>query len=86
MPTATTFDPLKAARDLEAAGVDRRQAEAHAEALRAAAVADRDQLATKDDIRALKADIAASRTENRLALGFLGAMVLAMAARMFGLA
>lgn len=62
MPTATTFDPLKAARDLEAA-----------------AVADRDQLATK-------ADLAALRNENRLLLGFLSALVLAMAARMFGLA
>ena len=32
--TATAFDALTAARKLEAAGVERRQAEAHAETLR----------------------------------------------------
>ena len=45
--TATTFNPLAAARDLEAAGIERRQAEAHAEVLRQAVTADRDELATK---------------------------------------
>ena len=39
MTAATTFNPLEAARDLEAAGVERKQAEAHAEALRQAAIA-----------------------------------------------
>ena len=53
--TSTTFNPLAAARDLEAAGVDRRQAEAHAEALRQAATADRDEFATKADLAALEA-------------------------------
>ena len=52
--TSTTFNPLAAARDLEAAGVDRKQAEAHAEALRQAATADRDELATKTDLAALE--------------------------------
>ena len=56
---ASTFNPLEAARTLEAAGVERRQAEAHAEALRQAATADRDELATKADLAALKADLAA---------------------------
>ena len=56
---ATTFNPLAAARDLEAAGVERRQAEAHAEALRQAVSADRDELATKTDPAhfATKADL-----------------------------
>ena len=56
---ATTFNPLAAARDLEAAGVERRQAEAHAEALRQAVSADRDELATKADLAhfATKADL-----------------------------
>ena len=36
---STTFDTLPAARDLEAAGAERKQAEAHAEALRQAATA-----------------------------------------------
>ena len=37
--TATTFNPLEAVRDLEAAGVERRQAEAIAEGMRRAATA-----------------------------------------------
>ena len=41
---------VEATRALEAVGVDRKQAEAHAEQLRAAAGADIDQLATKIDI------------------------------------
>ena len=54
---ASTFDTLTTARDLEAAGVERRQAEAHAEALRQAISADRGELATKADIADLKADM-----------------------------
>ena len=76
--TATGFDTLKAARDLEAAGLERRQAEAHAEAMRDATTADHDGLATKADITAL-------RSEVRWMFGFLAALVLAMAARLFGL-
>ena len=53
--TSATFDTLRAVRDLEAAGIDRKQAEAHAEALRQAATADRDELATKTDLDALEA-------------------------------
>lgn len=49
--TSNTFNPLAAARDLEAAGVDRKQAEA----LRQAATADRDEFATKTDLAALEA-------------------------------
>ena len=54
MSTAT-FDTLTTARALEAAGVERRQAEAHAEALRRAVSADRDELATKADLAELRA-------------------------------
>ena len=50
--SAAAFDTLSAARKLEAAGVERRQAEAHAEALREAVSADRDTLATKADLDA----------------------------------
>lgn len=46
-----TIDTLEYVKKLEAAGVDRRQAEAHAEALRAAAS---DQLATKHDLAELE--------------------------------
>ena len=51
--TASTFDILSAARKLEAAGIERRQAEA----LREAATADRDELATKADLAELRADL-----------------------------
>ena len=56
---ASTFDTLTAARKLEAAGIERRHAEAHAEALREAATADRDELATKGDLAVLRGDIEA---------------------------
>ena len=95
--TATTFNPLATARDLEAAGIERRQAEAIAEGMReaadAAAGADRADLATKGDLDALrketKADlhreIGALRSELRWMLGFLAALILAMAAKLFGI-
>ena len=60
--TDAAFDTLETMRDLEAAGVERAHAEAIAGAVRKAAVADRDALATKADIARLeaatKADIA----------------------------
>ena len=61
--SATTFNPLTAARELEAAGIERRQAEAIAEGMReaadAAAGADREALATKTDLAEVRADLAA---------------------------
>ena len=75
---ATTFNPLTTARNLEAAGIERRQPEAIAEALRDAAIADHDELATK-------ADLAALRSEVRWMLGFQGALIFAVAAKLFGL-
>ena len=57
--TASTFNPLAAARALEAAGIERRQAEAHAEALRQAATADRDEFATKADLNNLRSELRA---------------------------
>jgi hypothetical protein len=57
--TATTFDTLKFAKRLEAAGVPAPQAEAFAEAVREAqGEAD---LATKADIESLRAEIAAAK-------------------------
>lgn len=54
---SSAFDTLEAARALEAAGMERRQAEATAEQLRAAAGADRDELATKAEIARLETKI-----------------------------
>ena len=48
--TATGFDALAAARDIEATGLERPQAEAIVGAMRQAAGADRDELATKADL------------------------------------
>ena len=60
--SATTFNPLATARELEAAGIERRQAEAIAEGMReaadAAAGADREALATKTDLAEVRADLA----------------------------
>ena len=47
--TATAFNPLATARELEAAGIERRQAEAIAEGMRRAAEADRGELATRGE-------------------------------------
>ncbi len=46
--TASTFDALRAARDLEAAGFSREQAEAAAKAMQAAA--DRAELVTRGEL------------------------------------
>ena len=59
--TGTTFDSLTAARDLEVAGFERRQAEALAKAMRDVAGASREDLATKADlttaVAVLRADL-----------------------------
>ena len=77
---STTFDSLAAARDLEAAGVERDQAAAIAGVVRQASTADRGELATKSDIRELGAELRFMRW----AMGFIAALVLAMAGRLFG--
>ena len=56
---AGTFDTLGAARDLEASGIERRQAEAIAGAIRNG----QGDLATKADLAAVKADLAGVRAE-----------------------
>ena len=78
--TASTFNPLAAARALEAAGVERRQAEAHAEALRQAATADRDEYATKADLERLRADLAGLEGRMYRALWLQGAGIVAVLA------
>ena len=91
--TATAFNPLATAHELEATGIERRQAEAIAEGMRqaadAAAGADRADLATKADIDAVRADlyreIGALRSEMRWMFGFQAAIILAMAAKLFGI-
>ena len=78
---SSTFDALTAARKLEAAGVNRAHAEAIADQLRAAAGADLDELATKGDLAELRAELRMMRW----AVSFLAALMLAVAARLFGI-
>ena len=51
--TAAAFDPLAAVQALEAAGIDRKHAEAHAAQLRAVANADLGRFATRADLDSL---------------------------------
>ena len=85
--SASTFNALAAARDLEATGIERRQAEAIAEGMRQAAGADRADLATKADLAhfATKTDLESLRSEMRWMFGFQAALILAMAAKLFGI-
>ena len=68
MTAATAFDTLSTARDLEAAGFERRQAEALAGAVRQASAADREALATKADIAELRADLDTHRIATKAEL------------------
>ena len=61
--SAAAFDTLATARKLEADGVERRRAEAHAEALREAVGADRGELATKAGLDTAVADLEADMLE-----------------------
>ena len=72
--TATTFNPLEAARDLEAAGVEHKQAEA----LRRAATAGRDESATKADLAELRADLTDFRADLYRALWIQGGAIVAI--------
>lgn len=67
------IDTHAAVRELENAGMDTAQAEAVVRAI-----------AQADERVATKADIATLRSEMRWMLGFLAALVLAMAGRLFG--
>ena len=60
---AAVFDSLEAARELEAAGVERSHAAATVKTVVAAAEAGREGLATKADFVALKADFSALRAD-----------------------
>ena len=73
--TASTFSPLEAARDLEAAGIEAEHAEAIAEGMRRAVSADRDELATKADLAALEARMTATLYR---ALWFQGGAIIAI--------
>ena len=98
--TAIAFDTYTAAKRLRDAGFDERQAEAAVSMVRDAAGADREQLATKADLAALetrlradlaelraagRADLETLRSELRWMLAFQAALILAIAAKLFGI-
>jgi len=66
--TAITFDTLKYANRLKAAGIDPKHAEAEAEALSEVFGINLQTIATKDDIRQLEREI--KLVEERLTEGF----------------
>ena len=84
--TVATFDTLAATRDLEAAGMERRQAEAVAEVTAQAAVTGHGELATKADLAADLARLegrltaALARQEARLYLALVGVVFAILAA------
>ena len=65
---AHAIDTLRIARKLESAGVDRRHAEAHAEALNEVVVTEHSELATKTDLErcATKVDLERFATKEDL--------------------
>ncbi|MXZ21518.1 MAG: DUF1640 domain-containing protein [Caldilineaceae bacterium SB0665_bin_25] len=69
----SAFDTLTAARELEASGMERKQAEAVAAAIRAG----QGDLATKDDIAGLRRELATLRWMMTITI----ALVLAILAR-----
>lgn len=71
--SASPFDAFRAARALEAAGVERSEAESIAGAIAA-------QTVTRADLEPL-----ATKAEMRWMFGFQAALVVAMAARLFDL-
>ena len=75
--TASAFDPLAAVQALEAAGINRKRAEALAAQLRAVANADLGRLATKLDLDSL-------RREMRYGMGIMSAVNLAILGKVFG--
>ena len=81
---AHAFDTLKAADALMAAGIDPKHARAITETMRDAVTGG---VAAKADIAELKADIAALKSRldaMQWVLGFIAAMQILMAGRMFG--
>ena len=76
--TAITFDTLKLARKLEAAGFQPRQAADTAEAL-AESMAEVSGLATKEDVYTLRRDIAETKVELlKWLIGLIGFQTLAV--------
>lgn len=78
---AAAFDTLSASKELQAAGFEQNQAEAVAKIIRAG----QGDLATKDDIAALRTELGAQRTELgaiKWVLGLVAALNIAILVRL----
>ncbi|MBF0296285.1 MAG: DUF1640 domain-containing protein [Magnetococcales bacterium] len=83
MSTAVAFGTLKFVKTLKAAGVDEKQTEAHAEAMREVQDSQLMELATKGDLRELKLEIMREIHLLKWMLGLLMAGVLALVLKTF---
>ena len=83
--TSTDFDSISAAKRLRDAGFNADQAQAIVEGMHQAATADRNELATKADVAALKAELKADVASVRIEMRIYGILIVAIAGKLFGI-
>ena len=83
--TSTDFDSIRAAKRLRDAGFNADQAQAIVEGMHQAATADRNELATKADVAALKAELKADIASVRIEMRIYGILIVAIAGKLFGI-
>lgn len=83
--TASAFDPLAAMQALEAAGINRKHAEAIAEQLRVVTNANPDALAASTGPGLFRKELESFHREVRYGLGIVTALSLTIAGRLFGI-
>ena len=83
--TSTDFDSISAAKRLRDAGFNADQAQAIVEGMHQAATADRNELATKADTAALKAELKADIAAVRIEMRIYGILIVAIAGKLFGI-
>ena len=83
--TSTDFDSISAAKRLRDAGFNADQAQAIVEGMRQADTADRNELATKADTAALKAELKADIAAVRIEMRIYGILIVAIAGKLFGI-
>ena len=83
--TSTDFDSISAAKRLRDAGFNADQAQAIVEGMHQADTADRNELATKADTAALKAELKADIAAVRIEMRIYGILIVAIAGKLFGI-
>ena len=79
------FQGTRAAKRLRDAGFNADQAQAIVEGMHQAATADRNELATKADTAALKAELKADVAAVRIEMRIYGILIVAIAGKLFGI-